>query len=592
MNTVLKNRFLVGASLVSMMFGAVSCVDDTGLKVTAEAPNADKTIYEIIINDKELSNFVEVLDSCNLPGGVSVADSLFNHSRVYTLWAPTNKALDNDMKDSILNRIKDKGGRDDVMRTFVESHIANNLHPAKGRYDERELVLMLNNKKVAFEGSYKTLEDYPYSNGYKFGDNYLCSVNDRAWNGIIHRLDATSKYRYNIWEVMTEVAAPDLFGHSLGIDSVVKFLYSYNDTVFSPGASTLGPIEDGEQTYLDSVFVNSNVLLNNYSGIGAVDSEDSVYTLYVPTNRLWNEFMEKYEAHFAYDINAKTKPQNMDEEYLDSIKYLYPRLYMVKYLSFSNKENEKHFPGDSLVTANLDKGKERLRFSKNDLAGCEASADAQYKKLLSNGYLKVIDKLPFDIFDLWHDTIKIEGEDNTMVTVDDGTYTRPAVYKDQVRRDHPDFRVELSGSRYIDIQPTTGGSKVEVTFKLPNVRAASYKVAVITIPSDLIEAKEFPEDKPTLNVTAFNQGSYDPLVNGNLTDKYDLSYERVDTVVLLDKNKDEAVFRFPKCEFYNTYAKEHFVATMSLKTSRGRKSNADVSLRIDQILLIPVEDVE
>ena len=591
MNAILKNRFLVGTSLAAMMFGAVSCVDDTGLKVTAEAPNADKTIYEIIINDKELSNFVEVLDACDLPGSVSVADSLFNQSRVYTLWAPTNKALSKETKDSILKRIKDDDARDDVMKTFVQAHIANNLHPAKGLYDEKELILMLNNKKVAFEGSYKHLEDYPYGNGYKFGDNYLCSVNDRAWNGIIHRLDETSKYRYNIWEAMTRIAAPDLFAHDLGIDSVAKFLYMYNDTVFNEGLSTLGPIKDGQQTYLDSVFVNSNILLNSHIGIGTVDSEDSIYTLCVPTNRLWKEFMEKYESHFNYNVDAETKPQNMDKEYLDSIKFFYPRQYMIKYLSFSNKENDKYVPGDSLMTANTDRHNKRLRVSKADLEQCMAPADVQYKKSLSNGYLKVIDKMPYDIFKLWHDTIKIEGEDTEMATVSNGNATRPSLYKDQIRTDHEDFGIELSASRYLDLQPVVGGNKVTVGYKLPNVRSASYQIAVILLPSDLTEKKDsFPTDKPTLNLSTFTQGAAS--LKDNLKVKYDLQYERVDTLFLLDKAGNKAVVKFPVCEFYNTLKNRDFVTEFSLETSRGRNSTADVSLRIDQILLIPVEDVE
>ena len=164
MNTVLKNRVLVGVSFVTMMFSCVSCVDDMGLKVTPEMPNADKTIYEIIKNDAELTNFVEVLDSCDLPDGESVADSLFNKSRVYTLWAPTNNALDKNLKDSIINEIKRGSGREEVMRTFVKSHIANNLHRAKGRYDEREFVLMLNDKRLAFSGSYEPVEGLPYDN--------------------------------------------------------------------------------------------------------------------------------------------------------------------------------------------------------------------------------------------------------------------------------------------------------------------------------------------------------------------------------------------------------------------------------------------
>ena len=580
MNTVLKNRVLVGVSFVTMMFSCVSCVDDMGLKVTPEMPNADKTIYEIIKNDAELTNFVEVLDSCDLPDGESVADSLFNKSRVYTLWAPTNNALDKNMKDSIINEIKRGSGREEVMRTFVKSHIANNLHRAKGRYDEREFVLMLNDKRLAFSGSYEPVEGLPYDNSYEFGGVYLKSVNNRAWNGIIHKLDKISKYRFNVFEALSPNAAKELFGGDEGIDSVSQFLLSYNVTEFSEGLSTLGPIENGVQTYLDSVFVTSNKLLSTYTGVGVLDSEDSVYTFYLPTNKLWREFLSKYEGHYNYNPETDAKPEGWDEKYLDSIKFVYPRLNMIKYLSFSNLENEKaKVPEDSIMVANTDRYK-RLRLSRSHLESCVAG---EYTGELSNGYIKTIKEMPYTIFELWHDTIKVQGENDELrysaSVGDNGNMYPKTVAKDKIRKDHPDFGKELAGSTFYELK--SNGRPVNASYKLPNIKAATYDVALVTVPGNLEEDVELPTAKT--NVTLVVRQSALPLQRVTT----ELNLEKIDTIYVRG-------VKFPVCEHYNSYSRAHSLTDIMLSTDYADKNEkeADLSLRIDEILLIPVEDVE
>lgn len=119
MNTNIKHKILTGAMLFAAVLFGTSCEDSEGLKVTPETPFADKTLYEVIKADTQLSDFVEVLDSC----GLECADSLFNQSRVYTLWAPTNGTFD---KESIIAEIQ-AGKRDEVFQRFIMSHVANQI---------------------------------------------------------------------------------------------------------------------------------------------------------------------------------------------------------------------------------------------------------------------------------------------------------------------------------------------------------------------------------------------------------------------------------------------------------------------------------
>ena len=124
MNKIFRHKILAGAMLLGVMFAGSSCQDEDGIRVTSVTPFADKTLYEVIVGDPELTDFVEVINAC----GAHCADSLFNQSRVYTVWAPVNGTFN---KDSIIaETVADSTGnsnRDLVFRSFVEAHVANHL---------------------------------------------------------------------------------------------------------------------------------------------------------------------------------------------------------------------------------------------------------------------------------------------------------------------------------------------------------------------------------------------------------------------------------------------------------------------------------
>ena len=102
MKTIFKHKFLAGAALFAALFAAASCEDnDTGLKVTEDVPYADKTLYEVLNEQDDLTSFMEVINAC----GPEFADSLFNQSRVYTVFAPVNEAMD-AMKEELVAKLQ------------------------------------------------------------------------------------------------------------------------------------------------------------------------------------------------------------------------------------------------------------------------------------------------------------------------------------------------------------------------------------------------------------------------------------------------------------------------------------------------------
>lgn len=570
MNTMFKHRILAGALFFMSLIGFSSCDDKIdGLQVTEEAPFADKTLYEVIANDSELSDFLEVIKSCSIENR-DFADSLLNKARVYTVWAPLNKSFD---KQYWLDKIAN-GEREDVVKTFVFAHIANHLHPANGELKKGNQVIMLNTKMSQFEGDYKTAE-------YSFGGCRLVDLNERVWNGMLHKISGMSEYEYNIWEYLKMGSA---YINGYEIDSVANYLYSFDVVEFSPGSSILGPIKDGAQTYLDSVFVKSNRMLNVYNGVGPLDAEDSLYTVYIPTNDVWKAALVDAKRFYHYDYKQNL-PAAMDSVYIDSLMNYYPYFNIIKYISYSDNEQRYVSSPDSIIPAY--RGGKRPLFAKSQLD----NGNVVFSKTLSNGTFKVVNKLPYSSAELWYDTIRIEGEDTEMRTAVSNCIEYPRYAP--LNQINPIFggNAKISGNRYFE--GFSEKDKASATFCLPNVLSAKYKVAIIVVPKHITNTKvDDDELLPSRYNITISQSEAGILYDSKRKIKSDPT--RLDTIFLTVDDTDEiATIEFPYCEYYNTYSSKDFSAKLTLETDGGaRPQNYDMSLRIDAILLIPVLDTE
>lgn len=582
MNKLFKHKILAGAMLFGFMLAGSSCEDEVGIKVTPETPFADKTLYEVIMDDPELTEFVEVINAC----GVECADSLFKQSRVYTVWAPVNGTFN---KDSIIaETVADENGnsnRDIVFRSFVEAHIANHLVPANGTLDEDNTVLLLNNKNAVFAGNYKA--------GYTFAGVELKAKNIRVRNGILHKLSSPSEYKYSIWEYM-KIAE--------GVDSVANYLYSYNVTKFDEGQSIPGPIVDGEQTFIDSVFVTSNNWLDVWGGVGNINSEDSTYIVYVPTNEMWENMVKKAEAHYNYDLSFTNLSQATKIE-RDSLRRYYARLHNLKYMTYSVNEQKHVQSSDSAMPAY--RGGKRALFAKADL-----EKNVIFEKELSNGTFKVVDAMPYNQIDLWHDTIFLEGEHQSMWNY--GT-NQPAevevltAYKSQINKDSMLLGAEVSGGAYFSYLKESGTATAK--FKIPKVLSAKYHVAIVFVPKNITNEFVKKEDMYPCRLDIVMKQE----LGGEDADPIELYTAKYNSTASKDKalysdpfkmdtlffttDGEKAIIEPRFCEFYEGEAKDYHI-TLEINTKTATNSekrqgkNFDTSIRIDKIMLIPVLDSE
>ena len=573
MNKIFGHKILAGALLLGFALAGSSCEDKDSIRVTPETPFADKTLYEVIVDDPDLTDFVEVINAC----GAHCADSLFNQARVYTVWAPVNGTFD---KDAIIKEtLKDENGnsnRDIVFRSFVEAHIANHLVPANGTLDDDNYVMLLNGKNAVFAGNYKT--------GYTFSGIELdrnCT-NTRVRNGILHKIVAPSEYKYSIWEYL-KIAE--------GVDSVAKYLYSYNVTEFNEGQSISGPIVNGEQTFIDSVFTTSNSWLDAWRGVGNINNEDSTYIVYVPTNALWDKMVKLAESHYNYDFSFANMTEATKLE-RDSLRKYYARFNNLKYMTYSVNEQKHVASSDSMMPAY--RGGKRALFAKADL-----EQNVIFEKELSNGIFKVVDAMPYKQTDLWHDTIFLEGENQSMwnYTEVPGEVEVLTAYKSQINKDSMLLGAEVSGGAYFSYTKEAANT---AKFKIPKLLSAKYNVAIVFVPknitNELVDKEKMYETKMTVKIQQSpGKGSAIKLYEATRTKALYTDPFKMDTL-FLTTNGEKAVIQPTYCEFYEGSAAKDYNVTLevtSILPTNAEKNKGiyyDPVLRIDKIMFIPVLD--
>ena len=343
--------------------------------------------------------------------------------------------------------------------------------------------------------------------------------------------------------------------------------------------------DENMRTYLDSVFVTNNKFLRAWEGVGTLNNEDSVYTVYVPTNEVWDEMLKVSDKHFNYNLKI-TNPTSLTAEKRDSMRHTYARLNLIKYMTYSNYEQRYVENPDSIMPAWQGSFKHgRPEFLKDDV-----EKNVIFEKELSNGTFKIVDKSPYSMFDLWHDTIKLEAEDENMRTGYTGTPYIQSASKTQINKYSAFLGVKISGNRYLEIPSDRSATKV--VYKVPDLLSASYKVALIVVPKNIVNADVAPEElKPYEMQIKIMQATGSK--TETLADYEDVHNDptRVDTIFLTGEygKKSRSVVTIPYCEYYKTNKEADYGVTIEVK-SDGSTKTYDRSIRLDAILFIPVED--
>ena len=568
----MKYTKVLGLALAALTF--CTCSDEWDNHYNTQQVGNGRSLWETISTDNTLSNFASVIQATGY-------DKALGSSQVFTVFAPTNDALTADQAEKWIdtyNQEKAESKKDEDNKTikeFVKNHIT--LYNRSVSELSNDTIVMLNGKYLKLDG--ETLD----------GHN-LSLTNSHHANGVLFKVDHQVNYFYNVFEYLATDA---------DLDSVAKFLYSYNEYEFMPELSVPGGIENGQTVYLDSVTVLENEL---FGRIGLINEEDSTYTMLAPTNQAWSKLVTEYENYFNYCDFVQGR---------DSLKHLNTRMAIVRGTVFSHTNNQ-HW-ADSAVSVNA------VPYSSRKYM--YGSADAAYyiyyntmaeggvfngvvEKECSNGRVMKADNWNIDKTQSFLQNVIMEGEARNSQAKVDETKTVTPLQSTYVASTHP-FYNKISNNGFVEIVPTTANARPKVQFYIDNVLSnLAYDIQLVLVPTwtgELTSAGVAETVKPNfMNVRLWSlkqdatDNSIENTANWNveqLLKNYETNFKRegVDTTyITMDTITVASNYVFPTSS-YGLETPQVMLEIEGLGIA-AFKERYQSTIRVDAIILKPHEE--
>ncbi|MBR5149295.1 MAG: fasciclin domain-containing protein [Bacteroidaceae bacterium] len=509
---------------------AMSCTDYLDYNTVPEATNpaADKTLWENIAENENLTDFAAILKSMGY-------DEVLNAAHTYTVWAPMNGSFNVEE----LNQMD----ASKVERQFLKNAIADYAHRETDINDT--VVYMLNGKLVKFTN--KNTGMLAFDGKEILPNEALPSVfNYPCTNGLLYIASEPATFRYNGYEYLRESEeAPSM---------MAAYVAHYESRVLDEANSVKGAIVDGIQHYDDSVIIVSNMLTDRMLR-AQLDNEDSLYTVLIPTDTAWKRAYERIASYYNYvekipyqdlthsDVGLlpgatwNSKAKNLID-IMDAAKGKIELTLAAAPIGSEILETGAYW-SDSvakrLLTNNFvfsetnRKYNAKLQtgqsFNENDTlystTGQWLSNPTKLNELteeviqLSNGHARVINDYPFDPKETYAPIIK-SRKVGRVITATGYKYTEESI--DRTLLD-PSICVlddeDETALRYVKTNvPDFSSALSEFNFYLDNVLSTTYDVSLVLVPA-CIENPEMPESerKPYSIFVDINYADY---VNGEL----------------------------------------------------------------------------
>ena len=434
------------------LLAATSCSDFSDYNDTpvSDVQQAERTLWDNISQNDQLSDFATLVKKAGF-------DDELSQPHYYTVWAPLNGTYD---ASSLMS-----ADSATVLYQFVKSHIAEYNHSVSGLVDER--IHALNRKSFAFEGDGQ----------YTYAGQTLRQLNLPNSNGIMHLLDGAARFYPNLYEYLFSCE---------GIDSVATFFKRYETSVLDTKNSVLGPTINGKQTYIDSVMITSNSLLNRIKA--KLDKEDSTYTMLVPTNEAWLAHYDKISKCYNY-INT-TVAQNIDEATSTSsaptasvtvdaayTKDSLTRLHLVSDLVYNNNNYYNNWLIDDTVEPYDTLYSTTYGYMTNPQEIMSRVIDCE---TMSNGTFCLVDSLAFRPWESWCYSL---GQSPLNSRTWTGSNT--IVYIDNTLFDAIKYVPKNPAQKqlgYLWVTPLSNYGKPQLDVKLRNVLSTTYNIYIVLAP--------------------------------------------------------------------------------------------------------------
>lgn len=532
------------------MLTATSCsdFDDYNKDPLDVSASANKTLWENISENENLSDFAAIIRKAGF-------DDELSQSHFYTVWAPLNGTFDAAyllQEDST-----------ELLRHFVDNHIANYNYTVSGPVDER--IKVLNEKSYNFVG-----------NGtYTFAGINVNQQNLPSLNGVIHTIDGFAHFYPNIYEYIFQAN---------NADSLRNYFEHYQQVYLDEENSVIGPVVNGRQTYIDSVMVTTNSLYRQLNA--EIANEDSSYTMMFPSNEAWKGAYDAIKPYFNYISNtvAQDVPHASSSSSYPTLTATVDAAYytdslvkrnIAKTLIFSNNIHYNQWVENGGVNTDTIRTTARVAISDPD----EYLAQTKEKVQMSNGYARLVDSLAFHPWDtyapelqslnigaVWSgsgSTVRVDNVDESKVTLENGA----------------------TSLRYFWAQPTSNYAKPSVEVMLPNVLSTKYNIYCIVVPANVDKTDTITVVKPNqLDFSLSYCNANGKLAVQKLNQKVENDISKVDTVYV-------GQFSFPVCYYGlgSTYAPNIKITTDFGVFNKKMMDTYTRDIRIAGILLRPVE---
>lgn len=448
--------------MAATMLTAASCsdFDDYNEVPSASSQAGDNlSLWENISRNAELSDFRALVERTGFHKNLQ-------QDRSYTVWAPQNGftglADYQAMSDSLL------------LEHFVKNHIAEYKFMASGKVDNQR-IHMLNNKSLVFNGD----------GNYQFSGVDVAKANVPSLNGVMHVLSNSIQFYPNLYEY---IKMADTIG------MLRNQIMKYEVTALDYDKSEKGPIVNGVQTYIDSVMVTSNSILK--SGLRAyIDREDSAYTMIMPTNAAFTDYISRVAKLYNYiaevkchDVAKYEKPADTKEKSatvagsLSELRDSIARKSLITNLVYSHTfDYNKGMKDDTALDTIFSTG---YHFLSN---GDEIVRDHTIigPVEMSNGFARIVDTLAFHPWETYNPQINsrnlLRAFNNTKANA------RSEAVPMKVRTPgwslfDPEYGIDEFTYQLVEPQ-IVDKSKPEMFYSLPDVLSGKYRIYCVFLPA-------------------------------------------------------------------------------------------------------------
>lgn len=470
MNNNIKKSLRTGMLLATGFVAISSCTDtwDNHYNAVGKLDFNGTTMQAV---EKKASDFAKIVKAYGY-------ERELNSDNVYTVWAPANGSFNvSDYLDSNGKMYADSA---DVVKEFIKNHIARYAHSFT---QSNQTINLMNNKPMKMT-----------SDG-KFGGATMTEKNLSCKNGVLHVVDATIPYNFNLFEYIAKQYKND---DTPGKDtlSLYQFLYDpkvNKDTLIENKSVSSGVDENGDKIWVDSFVMRNNTVLKTVDA--KLYEEDSSFIAIIPTAKAWGERRKFAESLLNFSPAEDARSAGA----CDSLKNHYADRFAMTDLFFNKNANE-HWQDSLKSTTYGSDWRYNVYYSKmpkylpEDREVNDILAKSGQKIECSNGDAYVVDEYPMSIYEQFFKPIRVRGSyDNVDLTLDtkgNPAYTKNSNFSSRSSRivftstDSVTLEKTVTNVDYshLDVIPTTSSANISVAFKIPNTLSGTYDIFLVTNP--------------------------------------------------------------------------------------------------------------